>query len=153
MKTFTLEEVKIAAMDALAATKMDDPDTIVDTLRGMQLLISALAEKMKAPEPVAEETAGKTAGEPKKAKKDPNGPVVIVQPGEFKGYGAIMKRATYNRMMQLRTEEDKTVTEIAAMTDGRLTSDEIRAMCGVKKVPYTKWEILAEVLGTKEVVA
>ena len=152
-KLFTLEEIKIAAMDALAEMKMDDPDTVVDTLRGMQLLIFTLAEQMndqepeKEAEPAVEPVKKKAA--PKK-KPDPNGAVEIVQPGKFTGRASQMKFATWKKMMEMKTMDGKTAGDIAKMTNGEVAEDEVRAMCGGYKVAYPKWECLARALGTWE---
>jgi len=147
-KIFTITEIKVAAYNTMARM-CEDPD-VVKMLWGIEELISDL-EEMGEPEPekvaeAKEKTMEKVEKMESVPKKSRNGPCKIVQPGKFTGPGSSLKRETWNKMMDLRTT-DKTVNDLAAMTNGKVTPDEVRAMCGTKKVPYEKWEAMAKALG------
>lgn len=141
-KQFSIEEIVIAVFDVMDKFP-EDPDDLKAAFTGIKLLVDRLKDLAREPDPEPEPTPA-----PKKAKKD-DGACTIVQPGKFTGYGAKLKRRTYDKLHQLK-DEGKTAGDIVKMTNNALDADCIRAMLGAKKVPYDNWELLAGAIGTKE---
>lgn len=142
MKTFSIEEIIIAAFDIMDKLP-EGPDDLKAAFGGIKLLIDHLKELAAEPEPEPE-----PAPAPKKPKQEA-GPCTIVQPGKFTGYGAKLKLRTHEKLLQLK-DEGKTIGDIVKMTGSQLDEDCIRAMYASKKVPYDNWELLADAIGAKE---
>lgn len=146
-KMFSIDEIKVAAMDVLLM--MGDGDNVVQLLGGMSELIAALEAKEVLTEQKPEKVAKPDEKTAKNVKSNRNGHCEVVQPGKFSGYGAKLKRRTYDRLYELK-QEGKTALEIVNLANGQLKEDDIRAMLKTQKVPFEKWNLLAEALGTKE---
>lgn len=141
-KQFSIEEIIIAVFDVMDKLP-EDPDDLKAAFAGIKLVVDRLKDLAQEPD---QESAPAPA--PKKAKEKAS-PCTIVQPGKFSGYGAKLKRRTYDKLHQLKAE-GKTAGDIAKMVNNKLDADCIRAMLGAKKVPYDNWELLADAIGTKE---
>lgn len=128
MAYFSIDEIKIAALDAMNEVKADS-DTFVDMFRGMQLLIRRLEDLAQPPAPVTVETAP----EPEEL------------PGTFTGYGWKIKRRTYEKLLEAR--KTRTVPELSKLTGGRCSVDDVLGMLEAHKVPIGKWKAMAEGLG------
>jgi len=141
-KQFSIEEIIIAVFDVMDKLP-EDPDDLKAAFTGIKLVVDHLkdlaAEPDLEPEP---------APAPKKSKKE-EAPYTIVQPGTFSGYGAKLKRRTHEKLLQLKAE-GKTIGDIVKMTGSQLDEDCIRAMLGARKLPFARWELLADAIGTKE---
>ena len=142
MKTFSIEEIIIAAFDIMDKLP-EGPDDLKAAFGGIKLLIGRLKELAAEPEPEPE-----PAPAPKKAKQEA-GSYTIIQAGTFSGYGAKLKRRTHEKLLQLKAE-GKTIGDIVKMTSNQLDEDCIRAMLGARKLPFARWELLADAIGTKE---
>lgn len=142
MKTFSIGEIIIAAFDIMDKLP-EGPDDLKAAFGGIKLLVDRLKELAAEPEPEPE-----PAPAPKKPKQEA-GTYTIVQPGKFTGYGAKLKRRTHEKLLQLKAE-GKTIGDIVKMTGSQLDEDCIRAMLGARKLPFARWELLADAIGTKE---
>ena len=141
-KQFSIEEIIVAAFD-ITGRLPEGSDDFKAALTGVRLLIDHLKDLAAEPDPEPEPVPA-----PKKAKQEA-APYTIVQPGTFTGYGAKLKRRTHEKLLQLKAE-GKTIGDIVKMTDNQLDEDCIRAMLGARKLPFARWELLADALGTKE---
>lgn len=142
MKTFSIGEIIIAAFDIMDKLP-EGPDDLKAAFGGIKLLVDHLKDLAAEPDPEPE-----PAPVPKKPKQEV-GPCTIVQPGKFTGYGAKLKRRTHEKLLQLKAE-GKTIDDIVKMTGSQLDEDCIRAMLGARKLPFARWELLADAIGTKE---
>ena len=141
-KQFSIEEIIVVAFD-ITGRLPEGSDDFKAALTGVRLLIDHLKDLAAEPDPEPEPVPA-----PKKAKQEA-APYTIVQPGTFTGYGAKLKRRTHEKLLQLKAE-GKTIGDIVKMTDNQLDEDCIRAMLGARKLPFARWELLADALGTKE---
>lgn len=142
MKTFSIEEIIIAAFDIMDKLP-EGPDDLKAAFGGIKLLVDRLKDLAAEPDPESEPVPT-----PKKAKQEA-APYTIIQAGAFTGYGAKLKRRTHEKLLQLKAE-GKTIGDIVKMTDNQLDEDCIRAMLGARKLPFARWELLADAIGTKE---
>ena len=120
-KMFSIDEIKVAAMDVLLM--MGDGDNVVQLLGGMSELIAALEAKEVLTEQKPEKVAKPDEKPAKNVKSNRNGHCEVVQPGKFSGYGAKLKRRTYERLYELK-QEGKTALEIVNLANGQLTCAE-----------------------------
>ena len=141
-KQFSIEEIIIAAFDIMDKLP-EDPGDLKAAFAGIRLVVDRLKELAQEPD---QESIPAPA--PKKAKEKAS-PCTIVQPGKFSGYGAKLKRRTHEKLLQLKAE-GKTTSDIVKMTGSQLDEDCIRAMLGARKLPFARWELLADAIGTKE---
>lgn len=141
-KQFSIDEIIIAVFDIMDKLP-EDPDDLKAAFAGIKLVVDRLKDLAQEPD---QESAPAPA--PKKAKGKAS-PCTIVQPGKFTGYGAKLKRRTHEKLLQLKAE-GKTIGDIVKMTGSQLDEDCIRAMLGARKLPFARWELLADAIGTNE---
>ena len=135
MITFSIEQIRLAAMDILIEENYD-VESLYTNLRGMKILIDKLQSKAD------EKDSGKNR-EPKKAADS--------QPGQFIGYGAKLKRAAYGKLLEIRRDGAMTMEQLAKKSDGLLTVNDLVAMVEGRKMPFEKWTVLADTLGVEAV--
>ena len=135
--TFTLMDIKLAALDALGDMTCSGPEDFFSRFAGMQVLIESLQSTIHDGVPEPEEPAE----EPKK--EEPK------ESADFKGYGAKTKRELHARLLELR-ENGVPMTKIADASGGYLTTTDLYMMLNAAKVPLNKWEILGNAIAALE---
>lgn len=124
-QTFTLRDIKLAAMDALSDMLCSGPDDFVSRFAGMQVLIERLQSTIHDGVPEPEEPVQ----EPPKKEES------------FKGYGAKLKRELHARLVECR-EKGVLMSKIAEASNGFLTLTDLYNMLNAEKVPLAKWDLL-----------
>lgn len=135
--TFTLRDIKLAALDALGDMTCSGPEDFFSRFAGMQVLIESLQSTIPDGVPEPEEPAE----EPKK--EEPK------ESADLKGYGAKTKRELHARLLELR-ENGVPMTKIADASAGYLTTTDLYMMLNAAKVPLNKWEILGNTIAALE---
>lgn len=136
--TFTLRDIKLAALDALGDMTCSGPDDFVSRFAGMQVLIESLQSTIPDGVPESEEPAE----EPKK--EEPK-----KESADFKGYGAKIKRELHAKLLELR-KAGTPMAKIADASGGYLTTTDLYMMLNAVKVPLDKWEFLGNAIATLE---
>ena len=128
--TFTLRDIKLAALDALGDMTCSGPEDFCSRFAGMQVLIESLQSTIPDGVPEPEEPAEQSQEEePKKESAD------------FRGYGAKTKRELHAKLLECR-EKGILMTKIAKASNGFLTLTDLNSMLNAEKVPMVKWETL-----------
>lgn len=136
--TFTLRDIKLAALDALGNMTCSGPEDFCSRFAGMQVLIESLQSTIPDGVPEPE----KPAEEPKK--EEPK-----KESADFKGYGAKTKRELHALLLELR-ESGTPMTKIADASGGYLTTTDLYMMLNAAKVSLNKWEILGNAIAALE---
>lgn len=107
MAYFSIDEIKIAALDAMM-------ENSTFGITGMPFL-AAMLEKLNKPEP------------------------------RFVGTGAELKRATLWAMEAMRAG-GKSAPELARLTHGKVSADDVTEMLARGRVAFDKWKAMAKAL-------
>lgn len=129
MANYSLEEIKLAALDA-----MMEHSTF--SITGMPFL-AAMLERLVKPEPETEE--------PEAAPEEPSAPSAP----SFFGQQAALKRSVYERLQACRAKGMSSV-EISKLTRGKVAPDEVMEIISGAKIPFIKWKALDGVLEGKQ---
>ena len=129
MANYSLEEIKLAALDA-----MMEHSTF--SITGMPFL-AAMLERLVKPEPETEE--------PEAAPEEPPAPSAP----SFFGQQAALKRSVYERLQACRAKGMSSV-EISKLTRGKVAPDEVMEIISGAKIPFIKWKALDGVLEGKQ---
>lgn len=133
---FTVERIKAIAFNALSDETVPD-DVLAQNYRGMNLLISRLEAESKsvADLPVVDTPPSAPERPATKPKKDAP---------PFSGYGAKLKKQTFERLQQAR-KKGVTVQQIAAKGND-LQESEIYSALNAGKIAFERWEVIAAAL-------
>ena len=135
MAYYTIEDIKIAALDAM----MEHSAMSITGIPFLAAMLERLAKSeqdvldLKEPEPEPEEP--EAASEELAAPSAPS----------FFGQQAALKRSVYERLQACRAKGMSSV-EISKLTKGKVTPDEVMEIISGAKIPFSKWKALDGVL-------
>lgn len=138
MAYYTIEDIKIAALDAM----MEHSAMSITGIPFLAAMLERLAKSeqavldLKEPEPEPEE--------PEAAPEEPAAPSAP----SFFGQQAALKRSVYERLQACRAKGMSSV-EISKLTKGKVTPDEVMEIISGAKIPFIKWKALDSVLEGK----
>ena len=138
MAYYTIEDIKIAALDAM----MEHSAMSITGIPFLAAMLERLAKPeqavldLKEPEPEPEE--------PEAAPEEPAAPSAP----SFFGQQAALKRSVYERLQACRAKGMSSV-EISKLTRGKVTPDEVMEIISGAKIPFIKWKVLDSVLEGK----
>ena len=139
MANYSLEEIKLAALDAM----MEHSAMSITGIPFLAAMLERLAKPeptvldLKEPEPESEE--------PEAAPEEPAAPSAP----SFFGQQAALKRSVYERLQACRAKGMSSV-EISKLTKGKVTPDEVMEIISGAKIPFIKWKALNGVLDGKQ---
>ena len=139
MAYYTIEDIKIAALDAM----MEHSAMSITGIPFLAAMLERLAKPeqavldLKEPEP-----------EPEESEAAPEEPAAPSAPSFF-GQQAALKRSVYERLQACRLKGMSSV-EISKLTKGKVTPDEVMEIISGAKIPFIKWKALDSVLDGKQ---
>ena len=139
MAYYTIEDIKIAALDAM----MEHSAMSITGIPFLAAMLERLAKPeqavldLKEPEP-----------EPEEPEAAPDEPAAPSAPSFF-GQQAALKRSVYERLQACRATGMSSV-EISKLTKGKVTPDEVMEIISGAKIPFIKWKALDSVLEGKQ---
>lgn len=139
MANYSLEEIKIAALDAMM-------ENSVMSITGIPFL-AAMLERLAKPEQAVLDLK-EPGPEPEEPEAAPEEPAVPSAPSFF-GQQAVLKRSVYERLQACRAQGMSSV-EISKLTKGKVTPDEVMEIISGAKIPFIKWKALDSVLEGKQ---
>lgn len=133
---FTVERIKTIAFNALSDETVPD-DVLAQNFRGMHLLISRIEAEAKSVADLPEVDTPPSEPEHPAVKPKKDAP-------HFSGYGAKLKKQTFERLQQAR-KKGVTVQQIAAKGND-LQESEIYSALNAGKIAFERWEVIAAAL-------
>lgn len=138
MAYYTIEDIKIAALDAMM-------EHSAMSITGMPFL-AAMLERLVKPEQAVLDLK-EPEPEPEEPEAAPEEPAAPSAPSFF-GQQAALKRSVYERLQACRAKGMSSV-DISKLTRGKVTPDEVMEILAGTKIPFIKWKALDGVLEGK----